>query len=278
LTGFTAAVIPAAGLGTRMRSLLGDRPKALLDVAGRSLLAHAIVEAREVGLDRIVVVASPPAHDALAAEAARFAPRSQVVDQAVPRGLADAIRLGALVLPGEAFAVLLPDNLFVPPSPLGRLVAIAAGSGDHAVLVARMNAETARGKGGSAPASVQPLGPDPDGVRITAVGAKRPKGQLRLAPGERFDTPIGRYAFQADVAQIIAEVERGLGPGEELDDVPLMARLAAAGRLRGLVYATPFADVGNPDGYREAQRLLASAQSGTARPAPARGRGTPPAG
>jgi NDP-sugar pyrophosphorylase family protein len=141
-----------------------------------------------------------------------------------------------------------------------------------------MNAETARGKGGSAPASVQPLGPDPDGVRITAVGAKRPKGQLRLAPGERFDTPIGRYAFQADVAQIIAEVERGLGPGEELDDVPLMARLAAAGRLRGLVYATPFADVGNPDGYREAQRLLASAQSGTARPAPARGRGTPPAG
>jgi NDP-sugar pyrophosphorylase family protein len=115
-------------------------------------------------------------------------------------------------------------------------------------------------------------------VRIAAVGAKRPKGQLRLGPGERFDTPIGRYAFQADVAQIIAEVERGLGPGEELDDVPLMARLAAAGRLRGLVYETPFADVGNPDGYREAQRLLANAQSGTARPAPARGRGTPPAG
>jgi len=278
LTGFTAAVIPAAGLGTRMKALLGDRPKALLDVAGRSLLAHAIVEAREVGLDRIVVVASPPAHDALAVEAARFAPRSQVVDQAVPRGLADAIRLGALVLPGEAFAVLLPDNLFVPPSPLGRLVAIAAASGEHAVLVARMNAETARGKGGSAPASVQPLGPDPDGVRITAVGAKRPKGQLRLAPDERFDTPIGRYAFQAGVAQVIAEVERGLGPGEELDDVPLMARLAADGRLRGLVYETSFADVGNPDGYREAQRLLASAQSGTERPKPARGRGTPPAG
>jgi MurNAc alpha-1-phosphate uridylyltransferase len=278
LSGFTAAVIPCAGLGTRMRSLLGDRPKALLEVAGRSLLAHAIAEARDVGLERIVVVASPTAHAALAGEAARFAQRSQVVDQAVPRGLADAIRLGALVLPGEAFAVLLPDNLFVPPSPLGRLVAIAAESGEHAVLVARMNAETARGKGGSAPATVTPLGPDPDGVRVGAVGAKRPKGQLELRPLERFDTPIGRFAFQADVVHAIGEIERALRPGEELDDVPLLARLAAEGRLCGLLYETPFADVGNPDGYRAAQQLLASAQSGTARPGRVRGRGTPPAG
>jgi UTP-glucose-1-phosphate uridylyltransferase len=260
LTSFTAAVVPAAGLGTRMKALLGDRPKALLDVAGRSLLAHAIAEAREAGLERIVVVASPPAHAALAAEAARFARHSQVVDQAVPRGLADAIRLGALVLPGEAFAVLLPDNLFVPPSPLARLVAVAAASGDHAVLVARMNAETARGKGGSAPATVVPLGPGDDAVRIAAVGAKRPKGRLELGPAERFDTPIGRYAFQADVAEQIATVERGLKSGEELDDVPLLARLAAAGRLRGVVYATPFADVGNPDGYRAAQELLTRAR------------------
>ena len=278
MTGFTAAVIPAAGLGTRMKALLGDRPKALLEVAGRSLLSHAIAEAHEAGLDRVVVVASPPAHAALAAEAARVARHSQVVDQAVPRGLADAIRLGALVLPGEAFAVLLPDNLFVPPSPLAHLIAIAAASGDHAVLVSRMNAETARGKGGSAPATVAPPGPGEDGVRITAVGAKRPKGQLELGPGETFDTPIGRFAFQADVAEQIAAVERGLAAGAELDDVPLLARLAAAGRLRGLVYETPFADVGNPDGYRAAQELLTRAKSGTGHPAPPRGRGTPPAG
>jgi len=278
LTGFTAAVIPAAGLGTRMKALLGERPKALLEVAGRSLLAHAIAEARGAGLERIVVVANPAAHDALGAEAARFTPRSQVVDQAVPRGLADAIRLGALLLAGEPFAVLLPDNLFVPPSPLKRLVAVAADSGEHAVLVARMYAETARGKGGSAPATVAPAGPDPDGVRIDAVGAKRPKGPLELGPGERFDTPIGRYAFQPDVVQTIAGVERALGPGEELDDVPVLARLAGQHRLRGLIYDRPFADVGNLDGYRAAQELLTGARSGTGHPGPARGRGTPPAG
>ncbi len=277
-TRFTAAVIPAAGLGTRMRALFGDRPKALVEVAGRSLLAHAIAEARAAGLERVVVVASPATHEALAAEAARHATRSQVVDQAVPRGLADAIRLGALVLPGEAFAVLLPDNLFVPPGPLGRLLAVAAEGGVHAVLVARMNAETARGKGGSAPATVEPLAPGSDAVRITAVGAKRPKGQLELGAGERFDTPIGRFAFQADVVHAIAEVERALAPGQELDDVPLLTRLAAAGRLRGVLYEAPFADVGNPEGYRAAERLLTGARPGSAHRGPAPGRGTPPAG
>ncbi len=275
---FTAAVIPSAGLGTRMRSLLGDRPKALLEVAGRSLLAHAIAEAREAGLERIVVVANPAAHAALEGEARRCTSRCEVVDQADPRGLADAIRLGAGALAGEPFGVLLPDNLFVPPSPLRRLIAVAARSGEHAVLVARLDAGSARGKGASAPATGEPLGPEPDAVRVVAVGAKRGKARLELAAGERLDTPIGRFAFQPDVVSVIAEVERGLGPGEELDDVPLLARLAARRRLLGLLYEAPFADVGNPDGFLAAGRLkLATAQSGTGRRARARGRGTPPA-
>ncbi len=90
-----------------MRALAGDRPKALLEVAGHSLLAHAAAEAREAGLERIVVVANPTAHDALEREAWRCAARSVVVDQVAPRGLADAIRIGALALSGEPFAVLL---------------------------------------------------------------------------------------------------------------------------------------------------------------------------
>ncbi len=244
-----------------MRSLLGDRPKALLEVAGRSLLAHAIAEAREAGLERIVVVANPAAHQALEREARRWSEACAVLDQAVPRGLADAIRLGAIALAGEAFAVLLPDNLFLPPSPLRRLVDLASRSGEHAVLVARMDAEAARGKGGSAPAEVEPLGPEPDAVRIKAVGAKRGRSRLEMGAGERLDTPIGRYAFQTDLAQAIAATERTLAPGEELDDVPVMSRLAADRRLLGLLYEKPFADVGNVEGYRAAERLLASAQS-----------------
>ncbi len=239
-----------------MRALFGDRPKALVEIGGRSLLAHAIVEAREAGLDAIVVVTHPSARAPLLAEARRWAPRAEAVDQAAPRGLADAIRLGARAAAGGPIAVLLPDNLFEKPRPLAPLVTLAAATGDHAVLVARLGAVSARGKGGSAPATVAALGADPDAVRVTAVGAKRPKGQLQLGAHERFDTPIGRYAFQAGIAATIDDVEATLPAGAELDDVPLLARCAAQGRLVGRLYRTPFYDVGNPDGYRAAAARL----------------------
>ena len=256
MTVFHTSVIPCAGLGTRMRPLLGDRPKALLEVAGRSVLARAIVEARDAGLDEVVVVAHPTAREALLREARRWTNRVEVVEQAVPRGLADAIRIGARAAHDQAVAVLLPDNLFEPPSPLGRLVALAAATGEHAVLVARVTADGAQGKGGSAPASVEPLAHDAGAVRITAVGAKRGKARLDLAPGERLDTPIGRYAFQPDVVAVVAEVEATLSRDAELDDVPVLAHLAARRRLVGVLYETPFYDVGNPDGYRGATERL----------------------
>ena len=239
-----------------MRPLLGGRPKALLEVAGRSLLAHAILEARDAGLDAAVVVAHPSARESLLREARRWTPRVEVVEQAAPRGLADAIRIGARAVPGQAVAVLLPDNLFEAPGPLERLVGLATATGEHAVLVARLTAGTARGKGGSAPARVEPLGPDPDEVRLTAVGAKPGRARLDLAPGECLDTPIGRYAFQPDVVSVVDAVEASLSRGAELDDVPVLAHLAARRRLVGVLYRTPFLDVGNPDGYRAAAERL----------------------
>ena len=48
-------MIFAAGLGTRLAPLTNDRPKALVEVAGRALLAHAIEHFREAGIRRIIV-------------------------------------------------------------------------------------------------------------------------------------------------------------------------------------------------------------------------------
>jgi UTP-glucose-1-phosphate uridylyltransferase len=256
LTAFHTCIVPCAGLGTRMRPLLGDRPKALLEVAGRSVLGHAIVEARDAGLERTIVVAHPAAREALLGEARRWTSRVEVVEQAAPRGLADAIRIGARAARDDAVAVLLPDNLFESPSPLKRLVALAAATREHAVLVARLTADAARGKGGSAPASVEPLGRGAGAVRITAVGAKRGRARLDLAPDERLDTPIGRFAFQPDIGSVVDEVETALSRDAELDDVPVLALLAARRRLVGLLHETRFYDVGNPDGYRAAAERL----------------------
>jgi len=47
------AMILAAGLGTRLRPLTNDRPKALVEVAGRTLLEIALSRLRTFGVSEI---------------------------------------------------------------------------------------------------------------------------------------------------------------------------------------------------------------------------------
>lgn len=49
------AMILAAGHGTRMRPLTNDRPKALMEVAGKPLVDHAIDRLKAAGMKRIVI-------------------------------------------------------------------------------------------------------------------------------------------------------------------------------------------------------------------------------
>ena len=51
----TTAMVLAAGLGTRMRPLTNDRPKALVEVGGRALIDHMLDRLQEQGVTRAVV-------------------------------------------------------------------------------------------------------------------------------------------------------------------------------------------------------------------------------
>jgi MurNAc alpha-1-phosphate uridylyltransferase len=54
-TGPKTAMVLAAGMGTRMRPLSLDRPKALVEVQGRALIDHTLDRLLEAGVERAVV-------------------------------------------------------------------------------------------------------------------------------------------------------------------------------------------------------------------------------
>ena len=100
-----AAIVLAAGKGTRMRSA---RAKVLHELLGRPLVAYPVALARELGASPVVVVLGHQLEAVERVLAARFgAGAVTVVEQAEPRGTGDAARLALGALGGFEGIVII---------------------------------------------------------------------------------------------------------------------------------------------------------------------------
>jgi len=98
-------VLLAAGEGTRMRSAT---PKPLHEIAGRSMLAHALAALVEAGCGRIAVVVGPGSGgEALAEAAKRIFSNVEIFVQAERRGTAHAVLAARAALERGADDVLV---------------------------------------------------------------------------------------------------------------------------------------------------------------------------
>lgn len=177
------AVIPAAGEGTRMGSLVEDRPKPMVEVGGRPIVERAVDQLADAGVEGFVLVVGYE-RDAIVDHLGRTHRGRPItyVDQPEPLGLADAVRRAAPHVDGP-FVSFHGDN--VVAAPLEPLVG-GAGSGEDAAVrlpVREVDDETARSS------TVCEL--DESG-RVTAV-VKRPSeppSQLALCGLYRFDPVV----------------------------------------------------------------------------------------
>lgn len=258
--GFTRALIPCGGKGTRMLRLSGGRPKELIEVAGVPLVVRVAQECARSGITDLMVVIAPGKEsiaDCLAPLAGSdgFPVRIAFAEQREPRGLADAIRLGREFADEGAIAVALPDNLFAGAEPaLRQVIRVALAARTSAVAMVGISADEAGRRGATSVYAGSASGGEFRITRIPDKGAKHATFSTGGAPMAY--TGVGRYAFGAELWATIDEVERVLPGGAELDDVPVMQALLARGLLTGCVVEGKFLDVGIPAGWEEANALL----------------------
>ena len=243
------AVIPCGGLGTRLHPITRWLPKEMLPVGLKPVLYWTLDEAADAGLLRAIIITNP--HKPMLEAVARNYQgplELEFVPQDHPRGLGDAFLRARDNLGGSSFVALLPDNLFQGTNPTAELISTYRKTGLTTVLLAEIERKDAGSKGATGRAAVRK---EPDGsLRVTAIADK---GAGRFdATGDQAVTPIGRMAFSGDVLAEFDEMGRRLGPGVELDDVPVLQRLAGRGTLAGVISPARFVDIGVPEGYREA--------------------------
>lgn len=107
------AIIPAAGLGTRLRPLTYTRPKPVLRVAGKPIIAHAIDNLCLAGVTEIGIVVSDLTRDDIRdAVASLSSVQITLIDQHETLGLGHAVKVARDWVAESDFCVYLGDNLF----------------------------------------------------------------------------------------------------------------------------------------------------------------------
>lgn len=260
------AVIPVAGLGTRMRPISAAVPKALLPLSDsrarlRPVLHWICAEAASAGIDEVAIVVLP-GQDGLLRE--YFAASRQAGDKdlpariefifAEPRGFGYAVAQAEGFTGGGDFLLLLGDHVHVAPKGAPRCAAQVTSAhaqwkGAAMIGMQTVGPEELPRVGAAAG---EPLG---EGVYRALAVAEKPtpahaEQNLRTAdlPRGRFLAHAGIYAFTSEIFDCLRQVAARLPEGAELELATAQERLfqQAAGRYylkridgRGLDTGTP---------------------------------------
>lgn len=258
------AVMPVAGLGTRVLPATKSIPKEMMPVVDRPAIQYVVDEARAAGIEHIVFVTGrnkgaiedyfdrayelevtlrdKNKKDLLAKITSEIpqAGSTSFVRQQVPLGLGHAIWCARDVIGNEPFAVLLPDVLVKSHTAcLAQMVDAYEKVGGNIIAVDQVPQERVSSYGVIAPKNR-------DGRLIEMSGMVEKPAQDQ-APSNLKIT--GRYILQPEIMTLLSNQAAGAGGEIQLTDA--MARLMADQPFHAYEYEGQDYDCGSKLGYFE---------------------------
>ena len=223
------AVFLVGGMGSRLHGLTAGKAKPVLDVGGRPFLDYLLDEASRHGVKRALLLCGHRAEDVTHAYRGRVVRGMQVdaVVEANPAGTAGALALAADRLDPHFFLVN-GDSLFD-----FNWLSLLPTSGDPWPGMVRMA-----------------LAGGVTGARYGRVGFDGRRVHS-FAPAGSSDEPINAGVYFVNKA-ILSRI----GPVPCSLEHHVLPGLAAEGLIEGCLVDAPFIDIGIPEDYQRAQRLV----------------------
>ena len=240
------AVVPAAGLGTRLRPVTRAVPKPMLPILDTPALDYVVSEAIRSGIEQVGLIVSPSQGlivryfedgHSLAGDPTAFT----TIVQERQRGTGHAVFQARKFVGEEPFAVLLPDDLFWSPKPaLSYLMDVFDQTGDSVILVE----ET----GDDRIPSLGIIDPKPLEEGLFEVRSIVEKPRLEDAPSNL--AAIGRYVLTPDIFDILDTLPPGANGEVQLTDA--IAALLDTRRVYATLVPGVHIDAGTPVGLLRA--------------------------
>jgi len=264
------AVLPVAGLGTRVLPGAKTTPKEMLNVVDRPILSYIVAEGRAAGIEHFVFVTgrgkgaiedyfdhhvemetqlqAKGKLDILADIQGELPKPGEMsfVRQMAPLGLGHAVWCARDIIGDEPFAVMLPDMLMhakVPP--LAQAIDAYNQVGGNIIVVEPAPEGEAHKYG-----IVALDGQDGRLNRMTGMVEKPPKG---TEPSNLFIS--GRYILQPEIFGLLADQQTGAGGEIQLTDA--MVRLMGLDPFHALEYDGVTYDCGDKIGLLRANVAFA---------------------
>lgn len=265
------AVLPVAGLGTRVLPATKVIPKELLPVFDRPALQYVVDEARAAGIEHFIFVTGrnkgaiedyfDSAFELEATLQAKGktdvletlqsmipgAGACSFVRQQAPLGLGHAVACARDLVGEEPFAVMLPDMIMVSEPPcLKAMTEAHARTGGNIISVEAVPCEDVSKYG------IVDVG------ESSGSGLKHLKGMVEKPAVSEAPSNLmisGRYILQPRIFDLLAD--QGVGAGGEIQLTDAMVRLMGEAAFHAFEFTGKTYDTGSKLGYLEAFMALA---------------------